>query len=79
MLEAVSVHETPVPVRSVSVVPHHVQVEGVVHPVDRGRPAEVAKLLIVILVGSEVEIQLIKRECKYCFKCLQSDLVKIVS
>ncbi len=45
-------HESPIPGRPVSVIPHDVQVELVVGPVDGHDPVQVTELLVVTLVSS---------------------------
>jgi hypothetical protein len=52
-------HKPPIPGRPVSVIPHDVQVELVVGPVDGHDPVQVTELLVVTLVSSAGLKQLI--------------------
>ena len=63
VLDSVAVHEAPVPRRPVGVVAHHVQVQAVLHgaAVDGGDAAEVAELLVVVLVGSPDLVKVLSR------------------
>jgi hypothetical protein len=45
-------HEPPIPGRPVSVIPHDVEVQLVVGPVDGHDPVQVPELLVVTLVSS---------------------------
>ena len=49
-------HQPPVPGGPVGVVPHDVEVQLVVGPVDRGHAVELAELLVVALVSPEVRL-----------------------
>ena len=61
VLDAVAVHEAPVPRRTVRVVAHNVQVQRVIGAVDGGDAAEVSELLVVVLVGRTDLVKVLTR------------------